>query len=81
MKPKPKLKSTQANKLIKEAREKILGPGLKERIKRDAERPYKYPGNTGILWLPEWQDGVLFTSEDIAALIEKAAAKKRDGRA
>ena len=60
MKPKkPKPKSTQANELIAWAQKTILGPGVKARIKKDAALPKRYPGNTGILWLPEWQDCVL----------------------
>jgi hypothetical protein len=71
-KPKPKSKNarhssdTQANKLIAWAGKTILGPGVKERIKRDAARPRS---NTGILFLPEWQDAVLDNPQP---------AKKRD---
>ena len=73
MKPKkPKLKSTQAIKLIKEAREKILGPGLKERIKKAKALPHRFPGNTGIFWDPNWQDGVLdLTQKEIDSIPEE----------
>ena len=32
---------------------------MRERIKKDAAMPAKFPGNDGILFLPEWQDAVL----------------------
>jgi hypothetical protein len=79
MKTKPKLKSTQANKLLKEARAKILGPGLKARIKKNAAKPYINRGNFGIYWDPNWQDGVLdmpnkeYAPGYLARLIEEAA--------
>jgi hypothetical protein len=69
MKTKPKLKSTQANKLIKEAREKILGQGVKDRIAKAKARPYRFPGTTGIYWDPNWQDKVLDLSQKEIDLI------------
>ena len=75
MKQKPKPKNTrhssdaQANELIKWAGKTILGPGVKARIKADAAKPKIYPGNTGILFMPEWQDAVLDNPQPV---------KKRD---
>ena len=59
MKENEKKSPQQANELIRWAGKTILGPGVKKRIKKNAAMPHRYPGTTGILWLPEWQDGVL----------------------
>jgi hypothetical protein len=36
----------------------ITGPGVKKRIKRDAVRPKRFPGNDGIRFDPNWQGDI-----------------------
>jgi hypothetical protein len=49
------------NKLFKFALDKIMGPGVQERIKRDAAQPKRFPGNDGIRFDPNWQDDIIKT--------------------
>jgi len=37
----------------------ITGPRVKKRIKRDAARPKRFPGNDGIRFDPNWQDDII----------------------
>jgi hypothetical protein len=77
MKKKPKLKSdAQARKLLAWSQKAVLGQGVKDRIAKAKARPYRFPGTTGIYWDPNWQDGVLYTDEDIAALPEKMRKRR-----
>jgi hypothetical protein len=51
--------SDSANKLIKRARDLILGPGVRKRIEADAALPKKYSGTDGIHYDPAWQDDIM----------------------
>jgi hypothetical protein len=74
-KPKPK-SDAQARKLLAWAQKAVLGQEVKDRIAKAKARPHLFPGNTGILFDPRWQDGVLMTDEDIAALPEKMRKRR-----
>jgi hypothetical protein len=69
MKQKPKPKNTrhssdaQAKKLLAWAQKTVLGQGVKDRIARAKAKPHRFPGNTGILFDPNWQDKVLDLSQ------------------